>query len=57
MGDWTMLLMLAGLLVVMYFVMIRPQKKQEKAQNDMRNNLAVGDEDRKSTRLNSSHLN
>ena len=44
MGDWTMLLMLAGLLIVMYFVMIRPQKKQEKAQNDMRNNLAVGDE-------------
>ena len=36
--------MLVGLLVVMYFVMIRPQKKQEKEQNDMRNNLAVGDE-------------
>lgn len=44
MGDWTMLLMLGGLLIVMYFVMIRPQKKQEKEQNDMRNNLAVGDE-------------
>lgn len=44
MGDWTMILMLGGLLVVMYFVMIRPQKKQEKEQNDMRNNLAVGDE-------------
>ena len=44
MGDWTMLLMLAGLLVVMYFVMIRPQKKQEQEQNNMRNNLAVGDE-------------
>ena len=44
MGDWTMILMLVGLLVVMYFVMIRPQKKQEKEQNDMRNNLAVGDE-------------
>ena len=43
-GSWTMLLMLAGLFVVMYFVMIRPQKKQEKEQNDMRNNLAVGDE-------------
>ena len=42
--DWTMILMLLGLLVVMYFVMIRPQKKQEKEQNDMRNNLAVGDE-------------
>ncbi len=44
MGDWTMILMLVGLLAVMYFVMIRPQKKQEKEQNDMRNNLAVGDE-------------
>ena len=44
MGDWTMLLVLGGMLVVMYFVMIRPQKKQEKEQNDMRNNLAVGDE-------------
>lgn len=43
-GSWTMLLMLAGLFVVMYFVMIRPQRKQEKEQNDMRNNLAVGDE-------------
>lgn len=42
--DLTFLLMMAGLLAVMYFVMIRPQKKQEKAQNDMRNNLAVGDE-------------
>ena len=42
--DWTMILMLLGLLVVMYFVMIRPQKNQEKEQNDMRNNLAVGDE-------------
>ena len=30
MGDWTMLLMLGGLLVVMYFVMIRPQKKKQK---------------------------
>ena len=44
MGDWTMILMLGGLLLVMYFVMIRPQKKQEKEQNDMLNNLAVGDE-------------
>ncbi len=42
--DFTMIIMLVGLLAVMYFVMIRPQKKQEKEQNDMRNNLAVGDE-------------
>ena len=42
--DLTMILMLGGLLAIMYFVMIRPQKKQEQAQNEMRNNLAVGDE-------------
>ncbi|MBQ8310523.1 MAG: preprotein translocase subunit YajC [Clostridia bacterium] len=42
--DWTMLIMLAVLFVAMYFFMIRPQKKQEKEQNEMRNNLAVGDE-------------
>jgi preprotein translocase subunit YajC len=39
-----MIIMMVGLLVVMYFFMIRPQKKQEKEQNAMRNNLAVGDE-------------
>ncbi len=42
--DVTFLIMMVGLLVVMYFFMIRPQKKQEKEQNAMRNNLAVGDE-------------
>ena len=42
--DFTMIIMMVGLLVVMYFFMIRPQKKQEKEQNAMRNNLAVGDE-------------
>ena len=30
--------------VVMYFFMIRPQKKQEREVNEMRNNLKVGDE-------------
>ena len=30
--------------VFFYFFMIRPQKKQEKEVNDMRNNLSVGDE-------------
>ena len=30
--------------VALYFFMIRPQKKQEKETNDMRNNLKVGDE-------------
>jgi preprotein translocase subunit YajC len=30
--------------VAFYFFLIRPQKKQEKAANDMRNALQVGDE-------------
>ena len=44
-GGWIgTIVMFVGLFVVMYFFMIRPQKKQEKQINDMRNNLQVGDE-------------
>ena len=43
-GSLGMILMMVGVLVVFYFFGIRPQKKQEKAQNDMRNALKVGDE-------------
>ena len=43
-GTLTMLIMVVVLVVVFYFFGIRPQKKQEKAQNEMRNSLAVGDE-------------
>jgi len=32
------------LIVIMYFLLIRPQKKREKETNSMRNNLHVGDE-------------
>lgn len=42
--QWGSLIMIGILLVVMYFFMIRPQKKQEKQIMDMRNNLQVGDE-------------
>ena len=38
------MLVLVLIFVIMYFVMIRPQKKQEKETADMRNNLEVGDE-------------
>lgn len=38
------LLPLVLIFVVMYFIMIRPQKKQEKEAQEMRDNLAVGDE-------------
>ena len=43
-GSWLTMGLLVLLLVVMYFVMIRPQKKQEKEANAMRDNLEVGDE-------------
>lgn len=44
MGSWGSLILLGLLLVVMYFFMIKPQKKQEKEIQNMRNNLQVGDE-------------
>ncbi len=43
-GSIMTLLMIPLLLVVMYFVMIRPQRKQEKEAANMRNSLSVGDE-------------
>ena len=43
-GGWITIVMFAGLMVLMYFFMIRPQKKQEKKDAEMRNALAVGDE-------------
>ena len=42
--DWTSLIIIAGMFVLLYFFMIRPQKKQEKEVANMRNNLQVGDE-------------
>ena len=38
------IIMIVAMIAVFYFFMYRPQKKQEKATNDMRNNLKVGDE-------------
>lgn len=38
------LLMLVGMFVLMYFIMIRPNKKRQKAEEKMRNTLAIGDE-------------
>ena len=32
------------LIVLFYFLMIRPQRKRDKAERDMRNSIAVGDE-------------
>lgn len=38
------LLLTVGMFVVVYFLMIRPQKKQEKEAQAMRDGLSVGDE-------------
>ncbi len=43
-GTLTMLLPLIILVLVMYFLLIRPQKKREKEVNAMRSGVQVGDE-------------
>lgn len=44
-GDLLGMLLPIGLMVgVFYFLMYRPQKKQEKEIQAMRNNIAIGDE-------------
>ena len=43
-SGWVTLILIAVMFVVLYFFMIRPQKKQEKETAAMRNNLQVGDE-------------
>ena len=47
-GDWMYYLVTFGplvlIVVLMYFIMIRPQRKKQKEEQKMRNNLRVGDE-------------
>lgn len=43
-GMLSMLLPFVLMIAIFYFIGIRPQKKQEKEANEMRNNLLVGDE-------------
>ena len=43
-GIWGTIAMVAVMFVFLYFFMIRPQKKQEKKDAEMRDSLAVGDE-------------
>ena len=44
MDIWGTVIMIGILFVFLYFFMIRPQKKQEKRDAEMRDALAVGDE-------------
>ncbi len=43
-GSFMPLIMMALLFVVMYFLMIRPQKKKQKEEQKMRESIRVGDE-------------
>ena len=43
-GNIFPILLIVLVFVGFYFLAIRPQKKQEREQNAMRNNLTVGDE-------------
>lgn len=35
---------LIGMVVIMYFIMIRPQRKKQKEEQSMRDNIQIGDE-------------
>ena len=43
-SSWISLGFMVLLLVLMYFLIMRPQKKQEKQVAEMRDNLQIGDE-------------
>ena len=43
-SQYGFLIIMIGMLVLMYFVTIRPQQKRQKEEQKMRNNLRVGDE-------------
>jgi len=43
-GSWQMILLLVVMVGVMYFTMIRPQKKRQKEEQAMRDNISIGDE-------------
>ena len=43
-NSYTMIIMMVALFAIMYFVTIRPQKKRQKEEQEMRNSLEIGDE-------------
>jgi len=42
-GQWTSFIFLGIMMVVFYFLLIRPQRKQQKTRQQMLDNLKVGD--------------
>ncbi len=43
-GGLGMIIAMVAFIAIFYFIAVRPQKKQQKQIDDMRNNLQVGDE-------------
>ena len=43
-NSYTMIIMMVAVFAIMYFVTIRPQKKRQKEEQEMRNSLEIGDE-------------
>ena len=43
-SPWMTIIMLVGMVLIFYFFIIRPQKKQEKQTAEMRDSITVGDE-------------
>lgn len=43
-GGMTMIIMLVAMFALMYFTTIRPQKKQQKMEQEIRENTQIGDE-------------
>lgn len=43
-GGWMTIIIMVAFIAIFYFIAIRPQKKQQKQVDEMRNNLQVGDE-------------
>lgn len=43
-SGWISIAMLVVFIVIMYFIMIRPQKKQQKKEAKMRSEIQIGDE-------------
>ena len=43
-STWGMIALIGGMFVIMYFLMIRPQNKQRKAEEQMRNSIEIGED-------------
>lgn len=43
-GSYSMIIAMVAVFAIMYFMMIRPQKKRQKEEQEMRNSLEIGDE-------------